>query len=289
MSNSNELDNPLAVISKKSGTSYELTPTSQKSVQPVALLRLSVFAPVAPRERGKRDFEIDASEELSSMELARAEGYTDIKIQGMKLSMSTDFKTWIGIIQAFSKYGFNSETITMPFAEFAKMCGIKSNDINSRTQFRLKESMANIASVLLSFSNKKTGKYTLTHLVHKAVIDPNSMVQLTGDPEMWELYRYDHKVLLSLKILALLPKKEAAQALYTYLESLPSGTLYLSMKRLRERLALSSPIKRQNQIIRNALDDLHGIGYLEFSELKKGREIQIVILKRNAKLKIEGN
>lgn len=47
---------------------YELQPNSRKIVQPAALLRLSVFAPVAPKERGKRDFLIDASEELGSLE-----------------------------------------------------------------------------------------------------------------------------------------------------------------------------------------------------------------------------
>lgn len=56
---------------------YELQPNSRKTVQPAALLRLSVFAPVAPKERGKRDFLIDASEELGSLEIVRQEGYMD--------------------------------------------------------------------------------------------------------------------------------------------------------------------------------------------------------------------
>ncbi|KKG38397.1 hypothetical protein DU52_08685, partial [Methanosarcina mazei] len=106
MGNTEAQQSPFAIKKKGSGESYELTPNTNKTVQPVALLRLSVFIPVSPKEKGKRDFLIDASEELSSLEVARQEGYTKIKIQGAKLGMSTDFKTWIGIISAFSKYGY---------------------------------------------------------------------------------------------------------------------------------------------------------------------------------------
>ncbi|EGM6703842.1 protein RepA [Salmonella enterica subsp. enterica serovar Nigeria] len=276
---------PLVIDKKDSDTAYELTPNSQKTVQPVALLRLSVFTPVAPKERGKRDFEIDASEELQSLELARSEGYTNIKIQGMKLSMSTDFKTWIGIIHAFSKYGFTSEKIELPFQAFATMCGLRSTDINHRARIRLQESLANIGSVMLSFSTKDRKKFTMTHLVQKAKLDEErDVVELIGDPEMWELYRYDHKVLLGLKALSHLSRKEAAQSLYIYFESMPAGTLFCSMKRLRERLALSTPIRTQNQIIRRAMSDLERIGYIKFQEVKKGRDIQFQIFSRSPKL-----
>ncbi|MCV5632469.1 RepB family plasmid replication initiator protein, partial [Escherichia coli] len=90
------------------------------------------------KENRDRNFEVDASDELSCMEIARSEGYDDIKITGVKLSMSTDFKCWLGIIMAFSKYGFTSEKITLTFNEFAKMCGISSTNINKRTRARFK-------------------------------------------------------------------------------------------------------------------------------------------------------
>jgi len=279
------IDSPLAIELKDKDTSYELVPTSGKTVQPVALLRLSVFTPVAPKDRGKRDFEIDASEELGSLELARSEGYTNIKIQGMKLNMSTDFKTWIGIIQAFSKYGFEAEKVRLPFQEFAQMCGLRPTDINHRARFRLQESMANLGSVMISFSDKSRKKFTMTHLVQRAILDEeDDVVELVGDPAMWELYRYDHKILVSLKALKELSRKEAAQSLYVYFESMPSGTLFCSMKRLRERMAMSSPVSKQNQIIRRAMDDLLKIGYLKFNETKKGRDIVFVISDRNPKL-----
>lgn len=285
-SEKNDLEHPFAITKKDSGTAYELTPNSAKTVQPVALLRLSVFTPVAPKEKGKRDFLIDASDELSSLEVARQEGYTNIKIQGAKLSMSTDFKTWIGLISAFSKYGYNSEKITLGFSEFARMCGLKPTDINGRARVRLHDSLFNLSSVTLSFRSKDGKKSMVTHLVQKAVLNQETdQVEIVGDPSLWELYRYDHKVLLGLKALSELSRKEAAQSLYIYLESMPAGTLYISMKRFRERLALESQVKDQNAIIRRALTDLNKIGYLDYSESKKGREIMFIIHGRSPKLK----
>lgn len=270
---------------KDSGESYELTPNSNKTVQPVALLRLSVFTPVSPKEKGKRDFLIDASEELSSLEVARQEGYTNIKIQGAKLGMSTDFKTWIGIISAFSKYGYTSEKITLPFSEFARMCGLRPTDINGRARNRLSEALFNLSSVTLSFRSQDGKRSLVTHLVQRAQLDMDTnMVEIVGDPSLWELYRYDHKVLLGLKVLSALSRKESAQSLYVYFESMPAGTLYVSMKRLRERLAMESQVKDQNATIRRAMKDLKNIGYLDYNEAKKGREIMFIVHSRSPRL-----
>lgn len=284
-----ELLSPFAIVKKESDTVYELTPNSNKTVQPVALLRLSVFTPVSPRERGKRDFLIDASEELSSLEVARREGYTDIKIQGAKLNMSTDFKTWVGIISAFSTYGFSSDKITLPFTEFARMCGLRPTDINQRARKRLFDSMFNIASVTLSFRAKDSNRGMVSHLVQKAELNfDTDQVEIVGDSNLWELYRYDHKVLLGLKALSELSRKEAAQSLYIYFESMPAGTLYISLKRLRERLAMQSRVCDQNVVVRRAMADLVAIGYLDFSEVKKGREVQFIIHSRSPKLTAAG-
>ncbi|EON5965346.1 RepB family plasmid replication initiator protein [Escherichia coli] len=285
MSDNNEVTHPFDVTNTETGKTYQLSPNSSKSVQPIALLRLSVFTPVGTKEKRYRNFEVDASDELSSMELARSEGYDDIQITGLKLSMSTDFKCWLGCIMAFSKYGFASDKITLSFNEFAKMCGISSTNINKRTRSRFQEALANLASVVISFRDSKTERFTVTHLVQKAVIDPKKdTVELVGDPSMWELYRYDHKTLLSLQVLSVLAKKEAAQSLYIYFEAMPAGTLFVSMKRLRERLLLTTPVRTQNQIIRKAMLELKSIGYLEYQEVKKGRDIQFQIFKRSPKL-----
>ena len=285
MDSSDAQQSPFAIKKKDSGESYELTPNSNKTVQPVALLRLSVFTPVSPKEKGKRDFLIDASEELSSLEVARQEGYTNIKIQGAKLGMSTDFKTWIGIISAFSKYGYTSEKITLPFSEFARMCGLRPTDINGRARNRLSEALFNLSSVTLSFRSQDGKRSLVTHLVQRAQLDMDTnMVEIVGDPSLWELYRYDHKVLLGLKVLSALSRKESAQSLYVYFESMPAGTLYVSMKRLRERLAMESQFKDQNATIRRAMKDLKNIGYLDYNEAKKGREIMFIVHSRSPRL-----
>nr|UGK56117.1 hypothetical protein [Escherichia coli] len=92
MSDNNEVTHPFDVTNTETGKTYQLSPNSSKSVQPIALLRLSVFLPRWELKRSDTEiFEVDASDELSSMELARSEGYDDIRITGLKLSMSTDF------------------------------------------------------------------------------------------------------------------------------------------------------------------------------------------------------
>ncbi len=109
---------------------------------------------------------------------------------------------------AFSKYGFTSEKITLTFNEFAKMCGISSTNINKRTRARFKESLMNLASVVLAFSDSRSGRFTVTHLVQKAMIDPKAILLSWLGSFYVELYRYDHKTLLSLQVLYILAKKK---------------------------------------------------------------------------------
>ena len=87
----------------------ELTVNSNNTVQPVALMRLGVFVPKPSKSKGESK-EIDATKAFSQLEIAKAEGYDDIKITGPRLDMDTDFKTWIGVIYAFtpSSYRFRS-------------------------------------------------------------------------------------------------------------------------------------------------------------------------------------
>ncbi|STH32798.1 putative RepFIB replication protein A [Escherichia coli] len=47
------------------------------------------------------------------------------------------------------------------------------------------------------------------------------IVQLQADPRLFELYQFDRKVLLQLKAINALKRRESAQALYTFIESLP--------------------------------------------------------------------
>ncbi len=58
MIKNNELIHPFDVTSNESGKTYQLTPNSSKSVQPVALLRLSVFTPVGTKENRDRNLKL---------------------------------------------------------------------------------------------------------------------------------------------------------------------------------------------------------------------------------------
>ena len=54
--------------------------------------------------------------------------------------MDTDFKTWIGVIYAFSKYGLSSNTIQLSFREFAKTCGFPSKRLDAKLRLTIHES-----------------------------------------------------------------------------------------------------------------------------------------------------
>ncbi len=267
------------------GKTYTLTPTANRTVQPIALMRLGVFVPAAKNKPLRGSSVIDASSDLGEMQIARSEGYTNITIRGSRLDMSTDFKTWIGAIRAFAKYGEHSNQITLPFTEFAKLSGIAVDDINKRSRDRFFNSLTRLASIVVSFKNKDGSKATITHLLQQATFDiEKDVISLEGDSRLWELYAFDHKVLLQLKAIQALPRKESAQALYVYIESMPNTHLQISLERLRERLKLTSSISAQNLAVRNAMKELEKIGYLTYSEVKKDGTVYFLIHSRSPEL-----
>lgn len=267
------------------GKTYTLTPTANRTVQPIALMRLGVFVPAAKNKPLRGSSVIDASDDLREMQIAKSEGYTNITIRGSRLDMSTDFKTWIGAIRAFSKYGEHSNRIELPFTEFAKLAGIAIDDINQRARDRFFNSLTRLASIVVSFRSKDGSKATITHLLQQATFDiDKDVISLEGDSRLWELYAFDHKVLLQLKAIQALPRKESAQALYVYIESMPNGHLQISLERLRERLNLTSSISAQNLAIRNAMKELEKIGYLTYSEVKKDGGVYFLIHARRPEL-----
>lgn len=288
MNNDNKnmtISDGLVYTSEPEAKSYPLTPTGNRTVQPVALMRLGVFVPAVRNKANRGNALIDASEDFSQLEIVKAEGYTDIKIKGSRLDMSTDFKTWIGAIRAFSKHGADSNRITLPFTEFAKLCGIAVDDINQRSRDRFFDSLVRLSSLVISFKNKDGSKAFVTHLLQSARFDiEKDQISLEGDSRLWELYAFDHKVLLQLKAIQALPRKESAQALYVYIESLPAGFIQVSLERLRERLNLKSAINNQNSVIRRAMKELADIGYLTYSEVKKHGEIVFLIHSRKPNL-----
>ncbi|EIM3480353.1 protein RepA, partial [Salmonella enterica] len=140
-----------------------------------------------------------------------------------------------------------------------------SSQSSRKLRERISPSLKRIAGTVISFS-RTTEKHTkeyITHLVQSAYYDTEKdIVQLQADPRLFELYQFDRKVLLQLKAINALKRRESAQALYTFIESLPRDPAPISLARLRARLNLKSPVFSQNQTVRRAMEQLREIGYL---------------------------
>lgn len=278
----------------------DLIPNSNNTVQPIALMRLGLFVPTLKgTKNSKRNNtnEIDASKELVQLEVARSEGYSNIKITGPRLDMDHDFKTWVGVVRSLAEHGESSGRVEMSITKFAKFCGYPSSQIRKTLRDRLTNSLLKIMRTTLSFQRVYEDKnidgsnkisLLMVHLINS--VDYNEQkntIIFHAEPKLSELYRFDHKVLLQLKVINQLPRKETAQALYTFIESLPTRPAPISLARLRTRLNLSTNnVSSQNQTIRNGLKSLQELGYLDYSEVKRGRSVYIQIHNRNPKLKV---
>lgn len=280
------LIDPFLSVTKHNGEVIQLHPNKNNTVQPVALMRLGLFVPtLKSTARGKSGTmaSTDATKELKNLTLVKAEGYEKITITGARLDMDNDFKTWAGIIQSFSRYPCKGDTVTLPFVDFVKMCGIPSSSSSAALRKRLDASLRRIATNTLSFEGN--GKAYHTHLVQSAYYDrEKDIVRIQADPKLFELYNFDHKVLLQLRAISRLKRKESAQALYTYLESLPANPAPVSLARLRMRLNLASKTTTQNHVVRRAMEQLQEIGYLDYTEVKRGRAVYFIIHNRMPKL-----
>ena len=175
----------------------ELTVNSNNTVQPVALMRLGVFVPKPSKSKGESK-EIDATKAFSQLEIAKAEGYDDIKITGPRLDMDTDFKTWIGVIYAFSKYGLSSNTIQLSFQEFAKACGFPSKRLDAKLRLTIHESLGRLRNKGIAFKRGKDAKGGYqTGLLKVGRFDADlDLIELEADSKLWELFQLDYRVLL---------------------------------------------------------------------------------------------
>ncbi len=285
-----ELIDFLSEQEKNSGEIISLVPDFKNTVQPVALMRLGLFVPtLKSTDRCVRGQFVtnDVSEELSQLSIAKSEGYDNVRITGARLDMDNDFKVWVGIIHAFSRYQKLGEVVSISFLEFVRLCGIPSERSSAKLRKRIDESLNRIATNTISFTSKG-GDYYITHLVQAAKFSPKSdTITLQADPGIFELYRFDHKVLLQLRAINALPRKESAQALYTFIESLPLDPAPVSLERLRARLNLKSRNITQNSIVRKAMMQLRDIGYLDYTEFKRGRDVYFYIHYRRPKLSRE--
>ncbi|MGV3346203.1 RepB family plasmid replication initiator protein [Enterobacteriaceae bacterium LUAb1] len=284
----NPAEGPFTQFDKDTNTITALFPNTNNTVQPVALMRLGLFVPtLKSTARGRTGLmaSMDVTDELKQLSIVKAEGYENIRISGARLDMDNDFKTWVGIIHAFAKYKILGDSVTLPFIDFLKLCGIPSSRSSAKLRKRLDSSLTRIASNTISFTSK-SGEYYVTHLVQSAKYSlKKDEVTLQADPKLFELYQFDHKVLLQLRAINALSRKESAQALYTFIESLPSNPAPVSLARLRARLNLTSRTITQNATVRKAMEQLRDIGYLDYTELKRGRTVYFCIHYRRPKLR----
>ncbi|EOU1298061.1 RepB family plasmid replication initiator protein [Cronobacter sakazakii] len=282
------INDAFSELDRKTGEVVTLMPNRNNTVQPVALMRLGLFVPTlksTARGRKGQMSSMDVTEELKQLSLVKSEGYENIKITGARLDMDNDFKTWVGIIHAFAKYNVLGDSVTLPFVEFVKLCGIPSARSSAKLRKRLDASLTRIATNTISFSNKE-GEYYVTHLVQSAKYSAKKdEVTLQADPKIFELYQFDKKVLLQLRAINELSRKESAQALYTFIESLPPNPAPVSLARLRARLNLTSRTITQNSTVRKAMEQLKEIGYLDYTEIKRGRVVYFHIHYRRPKLR----
>ncbi|ECE2104316.1 RepB family plasmid replication initiator protein [Salmonella enterica subsp. enterica serovar Newport] len=285
-SQNNKLPLNLQEVDKTTGEVVKLDVNSTSTVQPVALMRLGLFVPTLKstgKSKANRKNVTDATEELVQLSIAKSEGYTDVRITGSRLDMDTDFKVWLGIIRSMSEYGVKKDTLELSFVEFVKMCGFDSRRSNKKMRDRISNSLFKLASVTLQFQSETKG--WTTHLVQSAFYDINEdIVEIKAEPKLFELYHMDRRVLLRLKAIDALQRKESAQALYTYIESLPQNPAPISMKRMRDRLNLTSNVYTQNHTVRKAMEQLRDIGYLDYTEFKRGRATYFSVHYRNPKL-----
>ncbi|MFP2516995.1 RepB family plasmid replication initiator protein [Buttiauxella agrestis] len=282
-----EITKAFTEINKRTGEVVNLVPNSNNTVQPVALMRLGLFVPTlksTARGRKGQMSTMDATAELKQLSLVTSEGFENIQITGARLDMDNDFKTWVGIIHAFTKFKVIGDKVTLPFVEFTKLCGIPSSRSSAALRKRIDSSLQRITTNTLSFSSKD--KTYHTHLVQSAYFDmKEDVVVLQADPKLFELYQFDRKVLLQLQAINELARKESAQALYTYIESLPQDIKPISMSRFRARLNLTSRAITQNATVRKAMAQLKEIGYLDYTEYQRGRAVYFHIHYRRPKLR----
>lgn len=276
-----------------------LKPNDQNTVQPIALMRLGLFVPTLKstnNRNNKKGSVIDATEELIQLETAKSEGFTDIKITGSRLDMDSDFKTWVGIVRGLADFGDESGRVEMSITQFAKYCGYPSSRLRKTLREKVLNSLRKIMSATVSFqktletknedgSNKIIMK--MVHLLNNVDYNEETgIISFEAEKRLKELYQFDHKVLLQLKVIQKLPRKETAQALYTFIESLPANPIPISLARLRARLNFGNKsIYSQNQLVRKGMKTLEELGYLSYSEIKRNRSVFFSIHHRNPKLK----
>lgn len=269
----NELGLSVEVINKTTGEIDYISSTDTRSIQPISLLRLSVFAPVSSREKKNVGSRVmDASEELRNLEIVNSEGYDRVTISGPKLDMDTDFRIWLSIIQSLSEYPMVDNKVILPFSDFAKMCDYSTRQINKILKERVAKSLRKITATSISVY-KDTGDDLIsatTHLLNFSKVDTAAnQVVLEFNPKLSDLYKMDYKRVLKLKVFPAIKRNEVAKAIYAFLEGLPNSenrVQIVSFERLMKRLNMRSDPYKQLEMVRRAMKLLEDVKYLKYTE-----------------------
>lgn len=265
----------------------QLYSSSSSSPQPNALIRTALFTPKKRNAKSAEEF-LELTEAFREVKYFNQEGYDSAIITGPTLSIQSDFKVWCGIIFAFSKYGYDSNEISLKFTEFAGLCGYKPTRFNKALRTQIEKSLFRLQAQKIHMKTKSAKKSIATGLILRSEYDTEKdTVKLMADSNLWELYTLDHQVLISLNVLAKIPYSEAAQCLYLFFASLPENPLPVSLQRMRSRLRLNMSEKESNRSVRNAIKKLESTGYLKGSWTKNfHKQTSYIIHSRNKKIKI---
>ena len=253
----------------------------QSTVHPNLILRTPIFTPVGRTSRAKGRV-ADLSSAMREITFARTEGYDDVKIFGSRLNIDTDFKIWTGIVRAFEQYGFQPNGLEMSFSEFSRLCGYPSSAQSTVLKTRVDTSLTRIMSQVITFSaGSKTHK---THLLQSATYDIDAnKIKLVPDERLWELYRIDPEILLSLATQEALQRRETAQCLYMFIHALPKNPAPLAFSRIRSRLCLTGTEAEVNRSIVNGLAELEKIGCLDYALTPGGKGKDRCVIIKNRK------
>ena len=108
-------------------------------------------------------------------------------------------------------------------------------------------------------------------------------IKLVPDERLWELYRIDHEILLSLDTQEALQRRETAQCLYMFIHALPKNPAPLAFSRIRSRLCLTGTEAEVNRSIVNGLAELEKIGYLDYALTPGGKGKDRCVIIKNRK------
>lgn len=246
------------------------------------MLRTPIFVPMAVKKVTSART-TDLTDPFRDLTLLKTEGYERVRIYGPQLDIERDFRTWVGIIRVFEQDGFRTDEVEIPFKTFAALCGHPTKQLSSVLRERIDGALIRIMSQVIILT-KANGSNYKTHLVQKSEYNKErDVITLKADPSLWELYRVDHNILLSLETQEALRRREVAQCLYMFIEALPPNPVPLSFARLRDRLMLTTAsVAEANRSIAKALVELKNIGYLEYELDTVGRERYVLIQKRKS-------